>query len=233
MRRFYGERKDEYFFISDDENNHLRNVLRLNVGDKIICFNGDGKEYVCEIVSCLKKSTQAVIIESGICKTTPLNHITLYIASCKREKLELIIQKAVELGIYEVVIFPSAYSVAKFDLHNRARFETIVINALKQCERCDSVSVRILPSFDSMLDELSNFEKVFFAYEREENQQKYDFNYKNFAIIVGCEGGFEKGEVEKLKEIKNVTAISLGKRILRCETAGIVMMGIASYLSGN
>lgn len=232
MRRFYGLLENEIFTISGDENNHLKNVLRLNVNDEIICFNGDGKEYVCVIENISKNETKAKVLDVAVCKANPNKDITLFLATCKKEKLELILQKSVELGAKQVVIFPSEYSVAKIESSKLARLNSIVISALKQCERCDFLEVVILNSFDEMLKCLSAFDAVYFAYEREENDAKMKINGQKLALIVGAEGGFSCKEHDKILKA-GAQSISLGKRILRCETAGVVLLGIVSYLSGN
>ena len=234
MRRFFGKIDDNFAFVEGDEFLHLKNVLRMNVGDDVVVFDGNDFDYHGKIIEIKKNSSKIEILDKCVCPALPRKNITLFQAFTKREKLELIVQKAVELGIKEFVPFSSKYCVAKDAVNKKERLEKIVISACKQCERSDLMKIGDSLPFGDMLKFASKYDVVIFANERD--GEIFDFtslkNYQNIAIIVGPEGGFS--EEEKNRIITNgAESISLGKRILRSETASIVLCGIVGVLSDN
>ena len=232
MKRFIGK-IEENGIVEGEELNHLKNVLRLKEGDEIILINGDGFEYVGEISKINKNNAIVALKSKKLCKNAPKNDISLFISAIKREKLEIVVQKAVELGAKNLYIFESAFSAMKLSGERLARYEKIVLSSLKQCERADIMNVKII-SFNEMLKLFGKCETRLFANERE--GEEFDFNSlkssKNIGVLIGCEGGFSADEKKKILETKPEN-ISLGNRILRAETAAILLTGIASLFSGN
>lgn len=233
MKRFLGLIDKNFVRICDDENVHLRNVLRLKAGDEIITFNGDGFDYICQIISVSKNETLAKILKKIKCQAVPKNNLTLCMASVKREKIEQIVQKAVELGCKKLIIFEAERSNTKIKEEKFSRYEKIIISACKQCERADIMELQF-QSFDEMLSHFAKSRIRLFANER--NGQTFDLNLlkdkKDISILVGCEGGFTDGEIKKILALSPEN-ISLGKRILRAETAAILLLGLAGLVSGN
>lgn len=234
MRRFFGELKNENIIISGDEHNHLKNVLRLGVGENILVSLNDEYEYICEIEKFERGTTVCKIVGKNICEGNPKKNIVIFQAITKGQKFEFIVQKATEIGITKIVPFVSEYVVAKVSEHKFDRLQAIALNACKQCERTIVPEITQPTNVDNILTEFKNFDIVLFANERTDIGEKIKSlnKYKNIAIIVGSEGGFSQKEKEKFIEA-GATSISLGKRIYRCETASVAMMSLASILSEN
>ena len=134
MKRFFGRKDGDNILICDDEYNHLKNVLRIKVGDEVIVSLNTSKEYVCEVIS-LGKNAVCKINGENECLVNPKKDITLFQAVCKRPKFEFIVQKATEIGMSKIVPFMSEYCIAKVTENKMERLNSIVENACKQCER--------------------------------------------------------------------------------------------------
>lgn len=234
MRRFFGKIEDDFAVIEGEEFAHLKNVLRMKEGDQIVVYNKSEIEFLCKIKELKKDFALAKIEKQNICPALPKKNIILFQAVTKRDNFELIVQKAVELGVKRFVPFLSEYCSAKEFVNKKERIEKIVLGACKQCECSVPMIVENVVSFDDMLRCASKHNLLLFANEREGDN--FDFlslkNAEDIAIIVGPEGGFSEIEKEKILEI-NSKSVSLGKRILRSETASIVLVGMVSILSGN
>lgn len=238
IRRFYIAQEDicgNQVTISGDEFWHLTKVLRYKLGySLIVCNNIDGNDYLCELTEISKDFARAEVKEivPNECKTKA--KITLYQALPKGDKADFITQKAVELGVSDIVFFNSDYvSEKKFNIE---RLNKINVEACKQCGRSRISNIKGLLSFDQMLCELDLFDKVILCYENEKinsiKSQLRGEKFENIALIVGSEGGFSEQEVEKAKQ-KGAEAVTLGSRILRCETASIVVCGVVLYELGE
>ena len=238
IRRFYVDCNDineDVVTISGDEFWHLTKVLRYKVGYQIIvCNNKDGKDYYCTIKTIEKDYCTAIVqkICDNECKTKVA--VTLYQALPKGDKIDLILQKAVELGVQDIVFFNSDYvSEKKFNLD---RLNKINVEACKQCGRSRISNISGLLTFDKMLDSLKIYDKVIICYEDEKvNSIKCELEnctYNNIAIIIGSEGGFSEQEVDLCKK-QGAVSVTLGSRIMRCETASIVTCGIVMYELGE
>ena len=234
MRRFFGEKDGDKIVVKDGEFIHLKNVLRLGVGDEIIVSLNTDIEYVCEIEKVTKTSAICKINGENKCLRNPLKNIVLFQAVAKKPKFEFIVQKATEIGISEIVPFMSEYCIAKVTENKAERLYEIALNACKQCER--TIIPKISPATDvvGVIERFKEFDIVLFANERTDVGEKLKSlsKQKNIAIIVGSEGGFSQKEKEKFVEAGAVS-VSLGKRILRCETASVAMMSLVSILSDN
>lgn len=234
MRRFFGEKDCDKIVVKDGEFIHLKNVLRLGVGDEVIVSLNTDIEYVCEIEKMTKTSAICKINGENKCLRNPLKNIVLFQAVAKKPKFEFIVQKATEIGISEIVPFMSEYCIAKVTENKAERLYEIALNACKQCER--TIIPKISPATDviGVIERFKEFDIVLFANERTDVGEKLKSlsKQKNIAIIVGSEGGFSQKEKEKFVEAGAVS-VSLGKRILRCETASVAMMSLVSILSDN
>ncbi len=233
MKRFIGKIENEHAIIEGEELTHLRNVLRLNVGDQVIVINGDGCDYLCQIIKIDKNIAFLSVKSKKNSKNNAKNNISLFISAIKREKLELVVQKAVEVGIKNLFIFESDFSTMKLKGEKIVRYQKIMQSATKQCERADFMNIQLV-SFDQMLYEFNKHALKLFANER--NGEEFDFSVlktaNDIAILIGCEGGFSAQEKVQILKTKPEN-ISLGSRILRAETAAILLSGIASLFSGN
>ncbi len=234
MRRFFGQKKDDKIIICDDEYNHLRNVLRLKVGDEVLVSVNTEIEYVCEIESFAKTSAICKINGEHKCLLNPTKDITLFQAIAKKPKFEFIVQKATEIGMTKVVPFVSDYVIAKVTENKIERLNTIVENACKQCERSIKTQICDVKNVDQIIEMFKDYDIILFANERTDvgEEVKKLTKYKKIGIIVGSEGGFSQKEKERFIEAGAVS-VSLGRRILRCETAAVAMMSLVSIMSGN
>ena len=238
MRRFFGRIENNKAIIDGDEFVHFKTVLRGKEGDELIVFDGSENVYTCKVQYISKSQAECEILETKICEALPKKNIVLFQALTKKDKMELVLQKAVELGISELAPFESEFCTVKNSENKKERLEKIVISACKQCERSVPMEISDTLSFSTLIEKLKEFDKkeksiILFANERA--GENYDFNLlkdmQNIAIVVGTEGGFapkEKIQLEKICE-----SISLGKRILRSESASIVLCGIASIIGEN
>ncbi len=234
MRRFFGELEFDKFVVEGEELKHLSSVIRLGVGDKFIGVVGDEFDYVCQIESVDKKRAVALVLEKSLNKSNPKKNLVLFQALIKKDNFELILQKAVELGMSKVFPFVSENCVNKSGV-NLERLNSLISSACKQCERSVPMALSQAVKFDEMLKTLKDFDIVVFA--NEIDGQDFDFTslskFNSIAFIVGCEGGFTEKEKESLVTLQNVRSVNLGSRILRAETASIVVMGLGSLLSRN
>ena len=228
--------------IIGDDVNHIINVLRMKKTDEIqICNQDTGDNYNAEIVNYSKNEVECKII-SKINETTESNvHITLFQGIPKFEKMELIIQKNTEVGIKSIVPVIMERTVVKLD-------EKIASKKLERWQKIAEIAAKqsmrdIIPQIGNITKlkdiDTTEFDAVLVAYENEEHNmlktelQKLERKIKsnnsseqqyNIAIVIGPEGGISEKELVMLAE-KNAKFVSLGKRILRTETAGVVMAG--------
>lgn len=230
--------------IDGDDVKHIYKVLRLECGDVININNCQGKEYKGEIESIDKKAVFVKILEEvEVNKESPLN-IYLYQGLPKSTKMDLIVQKATELGIKEVVpILTERVEVKTLlkEFKKLDRWNRIALEACKQCKRSLIPTIKEPLEFNDLLEELINMDLIIVPYENKENYGMKSLirdieceikNIKNVGIIIGPEGGFEESEIKALEEIK-ANIITLGPRIFRTETAGIVCASIISYELGD
>ena len=237
-RKFYLESSTGYqigqtITLTDDEFVHIAKVMRFSVGEIFTLIDGFGYEYDCKIENINKKDMQAVVIQKTKAQTETNHNVTVFQALVKGDKFELITQKLTELGVNKIVPFESKFCQVKSNTTRLDRLEKISIEALKQCGRAKKVQIEKILSFDEMLKQLESYDKVIFAYENSTENfsaESFDKNDQNIAIVIGSEGGFSLTEMEKLKQQKNVKTVSLGKRILRAETAAISLTSVVMFL---
>lgn len=232
-RRFIIDKElndNEQFEIIGEEAKHIF-VLRHNVGELIQVNNK-----ICEIVSISKANIACKVIKDAEVRGIPKVKITLYQAMLKADKMEYVIQKAVELGVTKVVPFISRNVVVKLDDKDKIkkieRFNKISKEASKQCGRSDVVQVDNIYSFSDVVKSVSEHEKCIVAYENEtiglKSFLKENNGLKEIAIIIGAEGGFNENEIQELTTA-GCYSISLGDRILRAETASLNLISILMY----
>lgn len=221
---------EEVFEITGNEAKHIF-VLRHNIGD-IIEIN----DKQCEILNISKQNIKCKVTGDAQKKGIPNVKITLFQALLKADKMEYVIQKAVELGVSKIVPFNSKNVVVKLDEKDKIkkieRFNKISVEASKQCGRSDIVEVCNVTSFEDVLKNISEYKRSIIAYENETSSLKeflrVNKDIDEIAIVIGAEGGFDIDEVELLTQ-KGCMSISLGDRILRAETASLNLISILMY----
>ena len=232
MRRFFGEKlNDNQILIKDGEYNHIKKVLRMKESDKLICYVNDEYEYLCHISTMNKDSCICSIDEKNVCEGNPNKNIVLFQMMPKKEYFDNILPKAIELGVSEIYFFTSDYTQVKN--FKRERVDLQVMTACKQCERSKLVKVHDMIDFKKMNTLLDDFDISIFAYENETQVVSPAIlqNKNKIAVIIGNEAGFSDKEAETLK--KKSHSISLGKRILRCDTAVVATLSLVGILSNN
>lgn len=243
-RRFIVDEKDIRYFSKEEnimeikgkEVKHIQ-VLRYDVDNMIIV-----NEYVCKIKKMHSSTIELEIISEAKKQGEPNVNLTLYMALLKGEKMDLVIQKAVELGVKTIIPFISTNTIVRLDDKGKEKkknkLQIIANEACKQCGRTDLVEVKSIISFkESILLNLKNHSINIFAYENEKEKESLhdtmDFikkkKYKNISIIVGPEGGFDYEEAKLLKTFDTIKCVSLGTRVLRAETAVIDLISIIMY----
>lgn len=242
MHQFFIEASqihDKTVIIEGDDVNHIKNVLRMKAGEEISVSNGeDGREYRCGIV---RIEEDRVVCELRFVKEDGVelpSRVYLFQGLPKADKMELIIQKAVELGVYEVIPVETGRSVVKLDAkkaaQKTARWQAIAEAAAKQSRRRIIPQVAAPVSFAQALARAAEMDIKLIPYELAEGMActKQIFSNlgegKDIAVFIGPEGGFEEKEIAGAKEC-GIQPITLGKRILRTETAGFTVMAWIMY----
>lgn len=232
--------------IQGEDVNHIVNVLRLKKKDDIIINNTDtGVSYYTEIVEINKENVICKIKEE-IEETTESNiHVTIFQGLPKADKMEYIIQKTTELGVKEIIPISMKRCIVKLDEKDKVkkiqRWQKIAEVASKQSQRDHIPNIQEPKIIQDVCDQINKFDIFLVAYENEENislknelkkqKEQRNINKKDIikiGILIGPEGGIDIDEIEKLKE-SGAKIVSLGKRILRTETAPLAMLSNILY----
>lgn len=239
MQRFFMEVKNQNFLILDKEDSsHVVKSLRMKVGEKLLVCDGKQNDYVCNIERIEKGEVFLKILSKEKNINEPTIDLCLYQALPKSNKLEFIIQKAVELGVEKIVPVLTRNCVVNIkekDIVKKIeRFKKIAKQAACQSQRGIIPDVLSVLNFKEAIFDMKNKDSSFLFYEYgEENLNNIDLkDKKEVAILIGSEGGFTKEEVLYAKK-EGVLVKGLGKRILRCETAPISAISLIMYLTGN
>lgn len=231
--------KDDKVFLDGENAKHLINVLRCKIGEEIEISCGDGYDYICKIEEISKNIAICKIIDCFGNESEPNIKITLYQGLPKSEKMELIIQKCVELGIDEIVPVNTDRTIVKLagkEDKKIARWNKISESAAKQSRRGKIPTIQPIINFTEAIKQAQNNDLILIPYEKEQEkgikQVIKNFNGKNIAIFIGPEGGFSDSEIKYAIE-NNLIPITLGKRILRTETSGFITTAILLYELDN
>ena len=241
MYRFFieaGQVCDHALHITGEDVNHIRNVLRMRPGEQIEAVDEDRTVYLCRISEILPDEILADVLETEEADTELQNEITLYMGLPKGDKMELIIQKAVELGVSRIVPVSMKRSIVKLDAKKAkartARWQAIAQAAAKQSKRSIIPEVGEILTWSGALEEAKALDVRLLPYEN-----ALDIRYtkdvireirrgQSIGVFIGPEGGFDQREVEAAEE-NGAKLLTLGKRILRTETAAISMLSILMY----
>ena len=237
-------KENEEIWITGSDVNHIKNVLRKKIDDKInICNSDTQKNYECVIKNIEENKIVCKILDEVKSLAESNLNITIFQGLPKSDKMELIMQKATELGVKTIVPVITKRTVIKLkdkDKQNKVdRWRKIAEVAAKQSGR------DIIPTIENIINiadiKFDEFDKIFVLYENEEKisikdeieQLKNDNKEElNIGIVIGPEGGFAESEIEQLRLNQNVSVVTLGKRILRTETVALVVSGILMYELG-
>ena len=217
---------DGLITVSGTEAEHMIRVLRMKEGYKAVILTGDG----CERLSTVVRVTRGEVLlrEESVTRADRRSvSLTLFAGNLKNGNLDLVVRKAVELGVDRIVPFVSARTDEK--KFNRERAERIALEAAKQCGALFLSEVEEQISFKEVLDRVKNYDKTWFCYENETRSPLAKIareEGRSFALIVGSEGGFTDEEAAAAVAA-GAKSVTLGRRILRAETADIVASAFA------
>ena len=224
--------------IDGSDVNHIKNVLRMKPGEKIRISGPAGENYFCEIAEIEDSFVRASILEKDETGTELPNRIYLFQGLPKNDKMELIIQKAVELGAFSVIPVETKRCVVKLDAKKAAkkvvRWQQIAESAAKQSKRMLIPEVKNVMSWKEALAFAKGLDVVLIPYELAQGMKETREILaaiqpgQSVGIFIGPEGGFEEEEVRDAMEAGG-KPVTLGKRILRTETAGMTMLSILMY----
>ncbi len=236
--RFFTENiSEDTAVLSAEDGKHAQQVLRMREGDYAVICDGNGTDYLGRLVNT---SGELVfeLVEKSRNEAEPSVHIRLFQAMPKGDKMEFIVQKAVECGACEIIPFFSKRCVSRPDKKQMAkkteRYRRIAYEAAKQCGRGIIPTVGEAVEFSALFDVISPENTGILFYECAEqrlSEAVSEFG-KKIDIIIGSEGGFEQSEAAALAE-RGFIPVSLGKRILRCETAPITAISVLMNMTGN
>ena len=215
-------------------------VLRLKEGEQVVVCDGQGREWLCAVTGNVSDVVALSVIESRDSDTEPRVAASIYMALPKADKLEHVIQKATELGAYEIVTFPTARCVSRPDEKSLSkkleRWQKIAESAAEQSGRGCVPKVVVLPSYKAALQRALLADKAIVFYENEHattlHQALTADSYRTISLLSGPEGGFEEQEITQAQDA-GLTVCTLGKRILRCETAPLCALSAVMYDAGE
>lgn len=220
-----------------DDRKHIQKVLRLGAGDRLTVSDTVEFEYETEITSIDKDFIEARILDKQKFAREPELQVTLFQGIPKQGKMETIIQKNIELGVYAVVpVFTDRTVVVDNGAFSNKilRWQKVADEAVKQCKRGIIPEVQQAMTFKEMINAIDNYELIVFPYENEQEYSIKDYlksiekKPRNAALIIGPEGGFSDKEAQMLMEL-GAKSVTLGKTILRTETAGMAAMAMLMY----
>lgn len=237
MHQFFVEQHQigkEYITITGPDVNHIRNVLRMKPGEQIRVSDQAGQDYFCAIAEVGEEFVQADILSRDERGTELPSKLYLFQALPKGDRMETVIEKAVELGVYEIIPVAMKYCVVKLDEKKAAskvkRWQAIAESAAKQSKRSLIPKIHPVMSFREAVSYAMQCDVRLVPYENERGMAGTKAALgklapgKSVSIMIGPEGGFAEEEIEAVRGDMDI--ISLGKRILRTDTAGICTMSL-------
>ncbi|MGN8799951.1 16S rRNA (uracil(1498)-N(3))-methyltransferase [Candidatus Merdisoma sp. HCP28S3_D10] len=242
MHRFFaepGQIGEKEIVITGADVNHIRNVLRMRADEEVLIADGQGAEYRCKLTDLGENEVRAQILWKLDGNAELASAVTLFQGLPKSDKMDLIVQKCVELGVDRIVPVSTKRAVVKLDAKKEQtrlkRWNTISESAAKQSGRGVIPEVSGVMSFEKALEDAKKLDVLLIPYERAEHMAETRRVMgeirpgQSVGIFIGPEGGFEESEVEEAVAA-GARAITLGRRILRTETAGLAVMAMLGYL---
>ena len=236
MRRFYAPKEnfqDKNVLLNLEETRHLRDVLRLRESETIQVFDGEDREFLCEIEKIGKRETVVKILKE-ISPPAPASNLDLTLAAAilKGEKFDLVVQKAVELGVTRFVPVQTKRTDVKFKDSEKKleRWRRIALEAAKQSGRAGLMKIEMVIEFTEFI-KTAEGTKILFAESGGDRFSKIE-ETKKITAVIGSEGGWENSEIEAARN-SGFQIITFGGRILRAETAAIVIAGILQHCFGD
>lgn len=242
MIRFFvdpAQLNDDFVVLTGENANHAK-VLRIKTGDQAVLCDGQGNECICTVSDVTTGQVCLVVNSREASSTEAKVRASVYMAFAKGDKLEHVIQKATELGAYEIVAFPTNRCVSKPDQKSLGkkleRWQKIAVSAAQQCGRGVVPSVIALDSYAEAIERAKKADVAILFYENERattlRAVLNEKTYNSVSLLTGPEGGLEQEEVSRAMEA-GLHVCTLGNRILRCETAPLCALSAVMYDSGE
>lgn len=227
-----------FITITGSDVNHMKNVLRMKPGEELLISDGTGRDYLCRICHVKEDCMEAEILDGTYQGTELPAKLYLFQGLPKADKMEWIIQKAVELGVYEIIPVITKRTVVRLDAKKEEakgkRWNAISESAAKQSRRSIVPKVKSPMSFPEAVKYAEELDFRFIPYENYKDMEETRKilsqieGKQSIGIFIGPEGGFEEAEVD-LAVSGGCERISLGKRILRTETAGLAILSVLMF----
>lgn len=229
---------DTEIYIEGQDVNHMKNVLRMKIGEQVEISDGNNLKYLCEVSEYESERAILKIIERKEADTELKSKLYLFQGLPKNDKMELIVQKAVELGAYEIIPVSMKRCVVKLDAKKAAkkveRWSSISESAAKQAGRSIIPEVTEVLSYEQALQKAKELDVVIVPYELAEGMKETKQiiskiqSGQSVGIFIGPEGGFEREEIDRAMEC-GASPVTLGRRILRTETAGLTILSVLMF----
>ena len=242
MHRFFVEPSqigEKEIVITGPDVNHIRNVLRMRAGEELLAADGQGSEYRCILRELQDSEIRAEICRKFSGSAELPSRITLFQGLPKSDKMDFIIQKCVELGVFRIVPVTTKRTVVKLDAKKeesrRKRWTAVSESAAKQSGRGIIPEISGVQSFREAVEEAGELDVCLIPYEKAEDMARTREILSgipagaSIGVFIGPEGGFEEEEVREAMEA-GARPITLGRRILRTETAGMAVLAMLGYL---
>ncbi len=232
-KRFFADKIGEEVVLTGEEYRHAHTVLRLGVGDEVTLLDGSGTEYSAVVAALSKGSMTLHTLGGKPAGREPKAEVFLLAGALKGDKTELVVQKATELGVSRIGVFSSRYCAACMNENKLGRLRRVAREAAKQCLRARVPEVDYFEDFAGGMAASAGFANKLFACEfLEKSEGEIADMGGSYCLAVGSEGGFTEEEFALAKR-NGFTGISLGKRILRAETAAIALLSVVMYKAGE
>ena len=234
LKRFFVDKIEQTTVLEGEEFEHAKNVLRIGVGAEVILLDNSGREYTAVVAQVEKKRMLLNIVREEVGEREASADVCLLFGYLKNaDKNEFIVQKAVELGVKKIVVFSSEFSSAYMNANKLERLNKVSKEAAKQCLRSVAPEVEYCETLEKALERAESYQNKLFACEFATESKCDVANLKgNTAIVIGSEGGFSRAE-EELANEKGFASVTLGKRILRAETAAVALTSVVMFALGE
>ena len=234
LKRFFVDKIEDVVTLFGEEFEHAKNVLRLGVGDEVILLDNSGVEYTAVIAEVAKKQMLLNVVGKAVGDKEAAVDVALVFGYLKNaDKNEFIVQKAVELGVKRIVAFSSEFSSAYMNANKLERLNKVSKEAAKQCMRSVAPCVEYCDTLEEALDSVAAYKNKLFACEfATESKSNVAALEGSTAIVIGSEGGFSREE-ELSAANKGFASVTLGKRILRAETAAVALTSVVMFSLGE
>ena len=242
MARFFvdaAQLHDDLIVLTGENAQHAK-VLRLKAGEQVLVCDGAGQECVCSVESFAGNEVNLTVLERRTSASEAKVRVSIYMGFPKSDKLEHVIQKATELGADEIIAFPASRSVSRPDEKSLKkkleRWQKIAASAAEQSGRGRIPQVLVLDSYFAALQRAAQADKALMFYENERattlRMALESGNFESVSLLTGPEGGLEEKEVRQAIDA-GLQVCTLGRRILRCETAPLCALSAVMYAAGE